>query len=63
MYNVSYGEVCHCVPSGIGTHLRRNRLRVRFLAVSDTYPMFIGPTITRVPSGSIGTCGLIQKLC
>ena len=36
--------------SGIGFHLGRNRLWVRFLAVSDIYPMFIGPTITWVPS-------------
>ena len=36
-------------PRGIGARLRRNRLRV--LVVPDTYPMFIEPTITRVPSG------------
>ena len=52
-------------PSGIGSHLGRNRLRVRFLAVSDIYPMFIDiePTITWDPSGSLGTYGLTQKLC
>ena len=38
-------------PSGIGSRLGRNRLWVRFLAVSDIYPMFIEPTITWVPSG------------
>ena len=40
-------------PSGIGVHLGRNRLRVRILAVSDTYPMFIESMITRVSSGYI----------
>ena len=38
-------------PSGIGSRLGRNRLWVRFLAVSDIYSMFIEPTITWVPSG------------
>ena len=38
-------------PSGIGSRLGRNMLWVRFLAVSDIYPMFIEPTITWVPSG------------
>ena len=38
-------------PSGIGSRLGRNRLWVRFLAVSDIYPMFIEPTITWVPLG------------
>ena len=38
-------------PSGISSRLGRNRLRVRFLAVSDIYPMFIEPTITWVPLG------------
>ena len=33
-------------PSGININLGRNRLRVRFLAVSDIYPIFIEPTIT-----------------
>ena len=32
-------------PSGVGSRLGRNRLWVRFLAVSDIYPMFIEPTI------------------
>ena len=50
-------------PSGIGSRLGRNRLWVRFLAVSDIYPMFIEPTITWVPSGSLGTYGSTQKLC
>ena len=44
-------------PSGIGSHLGRNRLWVRFLAVSDIYSMFIEPTITW------GSDGLTQKLC
>ena len=35
-------------PSGIGSRLGRNRLRVRFLAVSDTYSMFTEPTINLV---------------
>ena len=39
-----------------------NRLRVRALAVSDTYPMFIEPSITSVPSGFSGPHSLIQKL-
>ena len=37
-------------PSGFGSRLGQNRLWVRFLAVSDIYPMFIEPTITWVPS-------------
>ena len=41
-------------PSGIGSGLGRNRLWVRFLAVSDIYPMFIEHTITWVPSGFSG---------
>ena len=36
-------------PSGIGTHLGRNRLRVQVLAVSDTYRLFIELTIAWVP--------------
>ena len=39
------------ISSLFGTHLRWNRLRVWVLVVSDTYPMFIEPTITQVPSG------------
>ena len=31
-------------PSGISSRLGRNRLRVRFQAMSDIYPMFIEPT-------------------
>ena len=42
-------------------HLGQNRLRVRVLAVSDTYPMFIEPTISQVPLGFSGYI-LIQKL-
>ena len=52
-----HGVVCASPslwPSGIGAHLWRNRLRVRVLAVSDTYPMFIEPMITPVPSGFSG---------
>ena len=43
-------------PSGIGSHLGRNRLWVRFLAVSDIYliPMFSELTITWVFSGFSG---------
>ena len=45
-------NIRHCgMPSGIGSRLGRNRLWVRFPAVSDIYPMFIEPTITWVPSG------------
>ena len=50
-------------PSGIGSRLGRNRLWVRFLAVSDIYPMFIEPKITWSLRGSLGTYGLTQKLC
>ena len=49
-------------PSGIGVHLGWNRLRVRVLAVSDTYPMFVEPTITQIPSGFCGYM-LGTKLC
>ena len=49
-------------PSGIGSHLGRNRLWVRFLAVSDIYPMFIEPTITWVPSGLSGYIWLDTKI-
>ena len=51
-------------PSGIGSRLGRNRLWVRFLAVSDIYHMFIEPTITWVPSGLSGYIWLdTKKLC
>ena len=49
-------------PSGIGSGLGRNRLWVRFLAVSDIYPMFIEPTITWVPSGFSGYIWLDTKI-
>ena len=49
-------------PSGIGSRLGRNRLWVRFLAGSDIYPMFIEPTITRVPSGFSGYIWLDTKI-
>ena len=48
--------------SGIGSRLGRNRLLVRFLAMSDIYPMFIEPTITRVPSGFSGYIWLDTKI-
>ena len=46
--------VCPSWPNGIGAHLGRNRLWVRFLAGSDICPMVIEPTITRVPSRFCG---------
>ena len=49
-------------PSGIGSRLGGNRLWVRFLAVSDIYPMFIEPTITWVPSGFSGYIWLDTKI-
>ena len=49
-------------PSGIDSRLGRNRLGVRFLAVSDIYPMFIKPTITWVPSGFSGYIWLDSKI-
>ena len=49
-------------PSGIGSRLGRNRLWVRFLAVSEIYPMFIEPTITWVPSGFSGYIWLDTKI-
>ena len=49
-------------PSGIGSRLGRNRLWVRFLAVSDIYPMFIEPTINWVPSGFSGYIWLDTKI-
>ena len=41
-------------PRGIGPCMRWNRLRVQVLVVSNTYPMFIEPTISRFPSGFSG---------
>ena len=49
-------------PSGIDSRLGRNRLGVRFLAVSDIYPMFIEPTITWVLSGFSGYIWLDTKI-
>ena len=49
-------------PSGIGSCLGRNRLWVRFLAVSDIYPMFIEPTITWVLSGFSGYIWVDTKI-
>ena len=47
-------------PSGIGMHLGRNRLRVRFLAVSDIYYIPCSPSLRllRCLWGSLGTYGL-----
>ena len=48
---VTVSDLTNCPslwPSGIDSRLGRNRLWVRFLAVSDIYPMFIEPTITWV---------------
>ena len=50
-------------PSGIGSRLWRIRLWVRFLTVSDIYPMFIDPTITWVPSGFSGYIMAWHKNC
>ena len=56
------------VACGIGAHLGRNRLWVRFLVVSDTYPMFIEPTIIwvslrfRVSPGTYDT-KIVLKTC
>ena len=47
---------------GIGSRLGRNKLWVRFLAVSDIYPMFIEPTITWVSSGFSGHIWLDTKI-
>ena len=49
-------------PNGIGSGLERNRLWVRFLAVSDIYPIYIEPTITWVPSGFSGYIWLDTKI-
>ena len=48
-------------PGGIDSRLGRNRLWVRFLAMSDIYPMFIEPTITWVPSGFSGYICYMRK--
>ena len=58
-----YADDIQLWPSGIGSPLGRNRLWVRFLAVSDIYPMFIEPKITWVPSGFSGYIWLGTKLC
>ena len=59
-----YIHICPSLwPSGIGSRLGWNRLWVRFLAVSDIYPMFIEPTLLGSLRGSLGTYGLTQKLC
>ena len=51
-------------PSGIGSHLGRNRLWVRFLAKSDIYPMFncSFSLITWVLSGFSGYIWLDAKI-
>ena len=48
--------------SGIGSRLWRNRLWVRFPAVSDIFPMFTEPTITWVPLGFSGHIWLDTKI-
>ena len=48
--------------SVVGAHLGRNRLWVRFLAVSNVYIMFIEPTIKWVPSGFSGYIWLDIKI-
>ena len=60
--NSVYNWWNHCGVSGIGSRLGRNRLWVRFLAVSDIFPMFIEPTITWVPSGFSGYIWLDTKI-
>ena len=42
--------------------VEQNKLWVRFLAVSDIYPIFIEPTITWVPSGFSGYIWLDTKI-
>ena len=49
-------------PSGIGSHLGRKGLRVRLLAVSDIYPVFIERLLGSLRS-SLGTHDLTQTLC
>ena len=49
-------------PSGSDSRLGRNRLWVRFLEVSDIYPMFKEPMITQVPSGFSGYIWLDTKI-
>ena len=44
-------NVRHC---GYQCAFEREHFAVRVLAVSDTYPMFVEPTITWVPSGFSG---------
>ena len=64
-YDEMISNIEHCStlwPSGIGSRLGRNRLWVRFLAVSDIYLMFIEPTITWVPSGFSGYIWLDTKI-
>ena len=53
----------HCgIVVSAPARLGQNRLWVRFLAVSDIYPMFIEPTITWVPSGFSGYIWLDTKI-
>ena len=54
--------VHHCGLLEISEHLGRNRLQVRVLAASDTYPMFIESTITQVPSEFSGYIWLDTKI-
>ena len=63
VYSIKKMKNCSSLwPSGIGSRLGQNRLWVRFLAVSDIYPMFIEPTITWVPSGFSGYIWLDTKI-
>ena len=61
-HHISLTHIPSLWPSGIGSRLGRNRLWVRFLAVSDIYPMFIEPTITWVPSEISGYIWLDTKI-
>ena len=52
----------HCGLVVLAPAIGWNRLWVRFLAVSDIYPMFIEPTITWVSSGFSGYIWLDTKI-
>ena len=62
LYYLSFDHSPSLWPSGIDSRLGRNRLWVRFLAVSDIYPMFIEPTITWILSGFSGYIWLDTKI-
>ena len=59
---ITLSELPSLWRSGIGSRLGRNRSWVRFLTVSDIYPMFIEPTITWVLSGFSGYIWLDTKI-